>query len=1124
MAEPPTPETKPDAPSSAPASAAARSRRAALVDAGLEAMSLAALAFVAIGFSAYAGRREISRELALAWLNDKGVEATLDLDDLDATGFAGAIRLGPKNAPVFSAERIEVAYDLASPWTGSGSGGKFALNTRAVRLVRPRVNARLDQNGLNFGTLQPLIDAALKSPAEPAAPGPAILIEDARVLLRTPGGPARLTGDASLDDGKLLRFDGRLGAMRYATSGLSFETNGALLKARKRGDRLTVDVQLAVKTLSVSHLGAGQLDLTDAQGSLQADLTYPDLKRLSMVGPAEARLALKARGAEVEAASLGGLEANLVVAGLLSGDFQHGGLTGKATLQARGERLTAAGPGGGLDSREVVADLDLSNLALTYDPGGVHGSARTRLSASADRAVAGGAALSRTGLEVRSSSLTLVSDQTRSSISGPLSVVLGGGRAAVGGIVLSSLAADGEGRFSAGTDGIALALDGRADADGAMTGPDAARVTAALPNPAYAQAGAKALSRFELSAPALKLGITGRRTTLSLPRPVALTAPGGARAVLSAPGGPLLTTRDGAANGQAVLALGGGGLPEISVKAPNWRSDASGLTSDVVVAGTLDAPPLAGLTGTVAGQARLAGGGLTVRLNRCTPLTAQAILMGEPPISDVKFTLCPTAQPLVTASGGLWRASARIEDGQALVNVAQARLEGVAASFVGGGRGFDVAQVKVSGGRIVEASTEGKRFETIAAVGQMDLARGQWTGQLNGSTLDGRPVGTMTLRHDVASGRGQADIDASKLAFAKGGLQPLGLTPLAAVARDAEGHAAFTGAFNWAGEVMTSHGVVSTSGLDFKSPLGQVHGLKGQIVFDSLAPLTSPPGQVLTIDSIDAVVPIQSVRTSLDLGAETLHLQATTFEASKGKITLEPLDVPLDGKGLVKGVVDIAGLDLGQMVAGSSLANKIKVEAVIDGRLPFEMGPAGLRFVDGKVYAVGPGRLSIAREALTGVQAGQGAGAGTVDPDDPLTVRKDAPVNAIQDFAYQAMENLSFDTLEATVTSTDKGRLGILFHIKGEHDPKIIEKAKIGLMELLNGSAFQRRIPLPAKTPVDLTLDTSLNFDELLAAWQRGWRESEPPPPAPAPVPSPASTPISPPAPAETPRSDAVQR
>ena len=1102
MAETPTPETKSDAKPSTPV----RARRAVLVDAGLEAMSLVALAFIAVGFSAYAGRREISRELALAWLNDKGIEASLDLEDLDATGFAGAIRLGPKTAPVFSAERIEVAYDLSTPW----SGDRFALNTRAVRLVRPRLTARLDQNGLNFGALQPLIDAALKSPSEPATPGPAVLIEDARVLLVTPGGAARLTGDASLDDGQLLRFDGRLAPLRYATKDLSFETDGVLVRARKRGDRLTLDAQMDLKALS-----AGQLDLTEAAGTLQADLTYPDLKKLSMVGPAEVRLALKARGAEVESASLGGLEANLNVSGLLSGDFKRGGLTGKATLHARGERLTAQA----LDSREVVADLDLSRLALSYDPAGASGSAVTRLTTTAERAVAGGAALSRSSVEIRSSSLTMVSDARRSSISGPLTVALGGGRVAVGGVVLSSLAADGKGRFSAGTDGLALALDGYADADGAMTGPDAQRVTLALPNPAYAQAASKALSSFVVSAPALHLGVTGGQTSLSLPHPITVVTTTGAKATLSAPGGPLVATRGDTADGRLWLALGGGGLPDITLKAPNWRSGPSGLSSDVSVAGTIDVPPFIGVSGTLAGRAQLAGEALTIRLNGCTPMTAKAIAMGEPPISDVKFDLCPTAAPLVLASGGIWRASADIKDGQALVNVAQARLEGVNAGFVGGGRGFDVAQIKVTGGRIVEASTEGKRFETIAATGEVDLARGQWTGGLNATTLDGHPLGKVTIRHDVASGRGQADIDASKLTFAKGGLQPLGLTPLAAVARDAEGPAAFTGKFAWADDVMTSEGRISTPGLDFKSPLGQVHKLKGAVVFDSLAPLTSPAGQTLTIDSVDAIVPIQGVTASFGLGAEAMHLQAASFEASKGRITIEPLDVPLDGQGVIKGVINIAGLDLGQLVSGSSLAEKVKVEAVVDGRLPFEYSPAGFKVFDGKVYAVGPGRLSIAREALTGVDAGQG----TVDPNDPLTVKKDAPVNAIQDFAYQAMENLHFDTLEAGVNSTDKGRLGVLFHIKGEHDPKIVEKAKIGLMELLNGSAFQRRIPLPAKTPVDLTLDTSLNFDELLAAWKRGWQESEPEAPATPTSATPPTPPVPAPVSEPTPRSDAVQ-
>jgi hypothetical protein len=74
-------------------------------------------------------------------------------------------------------------------------------------------------------------------------------------------------------------------------------------------------------------------------------------------------------------------------------------------------------------------------------------------------------------------------------------------------------------------------------------------------------------------------------------------------------------------------------------------------------------------------------------------------------------------------------------------------------------------------------------------------------------------------------------------------------------------------------------------------------------------------------------VPIQAVRPVSALGAEALHLETTTFEASKGKVTIEPFDVPLDGKGVMKGVVNIAGLDLGQLIAGSSLADKVKVEA-----------------------------------------------------------------------------------------------------------------------------------------------------------------------------------------------------
>ncbi len=40
-------------------------------------------------------------------------------------------------------------------------------------------------------------------------------------------------------------------------------------------------------------------------------------------------------------------------------------------------------------------------------------------------------------------------------------------------------------------------------------------------------------------------------------------------------------------------------------------------------------------------------------------------------------------------------------------------------------------------------------------------------------------------------------------------------------------------------------------------------------------------------------------------------------------------------------------------------------------------------------------------------------------------------------------------------------------------------------MDLARGTAFNKHIRLPKGTPVDLTLDTSLNFDDLMAAYSR---------------------------------------
>lgn len=1047
--------------------------RARLVDLGLEALSLSMLAFIATGLVVWSGRREISRELAEAWLRDRGVEAAVELDDLDATGFTGKIRLGARDNPVFSADRLEVAYDLAAPWNGE----KFGIQTRAVRLVRPRVLASIDEKGqVRFGALQPLIDEALKSPKKPNVPGPAVLVEDARLDLITPGGRARITGDASLDDGQLLRFDGRLAPLRYAARDLVIDSKGATVSARKRGGRLTLEVSLAIDSLE-----SEAADLSEAKAKLSADLPYPDLGQRTASGPLEARLDLRAGGGRVGDNQARDLAGDIALAGRLDGGLERFAFLGRSHGAVRGGRLSAPA----LDARETGLTFDLDHVTAGRADGRVSAQGDARAELRAGQAVAAGTAVRDLRAKTASRGLAMTTDGKSPTLKGPLEIDATAARLAGGALALSSAKLNARGRIDQGPAGLILALNGSAGGKSGISGPDAERLAALIPNPAYGKPLAQALRTFTLSLPAVGLDVNGGRARLKMGQDARLSAPNGV--VLTA--GASLDAGPNAARGTLRAALSGGGLPVVKVSAPNWQANGGVMTSPLSIATeNFDLPPIEGVTGQVGGQARIAGGRFTLTTAKCVPITAKAYALGDAPVTAIKAQLCPAKAPLVTAGANGWSAALRFQDGEGALAVAEAKLSDIKGeASLGGAGGFDRSTVRVDGAAISDVA-EGRRFNTILAKGRLALASGLWSGTFQGSTPVGAPLGEIRLRHVVATGKGQADIDASKLAFAKGGLQPAELSPMAAFAQSAQGPASFTGVFAWDAQGATSRGRLVVDKIDFTSPIGFVATLDGTVDFNSLAPLTTASNQTLKIVKIDSLVPLTAVESVFQLGAEALHVSKATFEAAKGRISIEPTDVSFEPGKTISGVIVIEHLDLGEVLAASSLGDKVKAQAVVDGRLPFTFGPEGLRFQQGKIRAIQPGRIELSRAALTNVAASPAD-----SPNDSPGAPPAAPaqVNAIQDFAYQAMENLAFDQLEAGVNSTDKGRLGILFHIKGEHDPKVAEKARVGILDLLRGRAFDKRIALPAKTPVDLTLDTSLNFDELLAAWRRSFAEEE---------------------------------
>jgi hypothetical protein len=280
---------------------------------------------------------------------------------------------------------------------------------------------------------------------------------------------------------------------------------------------------------------------------------------------------------------------------------------------------------------------------------------------------------------------------------------------------------------------------------------------------------------------------------------------------------------------------------------------------------------------------------------------------------------------------------------------------------------------------------------------------------------------------------------------------------------------------------MRSGGVLRIAGLDFRSAAGAVSGLAGDLTFTSLDPLRTAPDQVLTVRQIETLAVLTEVEARFQLDGDLVRIAKAEVSTGEGRLRLAPTTATLSGSAPIQGVVDVEGVQLRDVVARSPFADHVAVDAKVSGALPFVLQGESIKFTNGRLSAVQPGRVSISREALSGVEA-EGGAAATGQAAAP------AQTNTVTEFAFQALEHLAFESLSAEVNSLPQGRLGVLFHIKGEHLPPSEQDLRVGVMDLVRGDILNRKLPLPSHTKVDLTLDTSVNLDEILADFARTQR------------------------------------
>jgi len=212
---------------------------------------------------------------------------------------------------------------------------------------------------------------------------------------------------------------------------------------------------------------------------------------------------------------------------------------------------------------------------------------------------------------------------------------------------------------------------------------------------------------------------------------------------------------------------------------------------------------------------------------------------------------------------------------------------------------------------------------------------------------------------------------------------------------------------------------------------------------------------------------LSDLTVSLQVQGDRIAIEKASVETPGGVVRLEPMRVAFDPNVPVHGAAAFDGLDFGKIVATSALSSRLTFEGRLSGRVPFSILGGHITFAGGRVTADGPGNVSIRRGAIGGLTAD-----GALNGDGQVRPAAVPPgLHPFQDLAYQAMEHLHYDQLDATIDSQPDDMADAVFHVKGRFMPPRPQAARISFRDYLDGAWAQKPLTLPSDTPVDLYLD-----------------------------------------------------
>jgi hypothetical protein len=220
----------------------------------------------------------------------------------------------------------------------------------------------------------------------------------------------------------------------------------------------------------------------------------------------------------------------------------------------------------------------------------------------------------------------------------------------------------------------------------------------------------------------------------------------------------------------------------------------------------------------------------------------------------------------------------------------------------------------------------------------------------------GTLVTNVDIQHQLATGAGHALLDVPGLTFGPN-LQPEALTRLTeGVVALVNGTVRGQGRIDWAeGGKVSSSGDFSTANMDLAAPFGPVTGLSTNIHFDDLLGLTTPPGQVLTMATVNPGILVSDgvIHYQL-LPHNQVRIERGEWPFMGGKLILEETTLDFAHHAPKHLTFELQGFNA-KMFVDSLGFSGFELTGTFDGKLPMVFDESGGRIVGGVLTSRAPG-------------------------------------------------------------------------------------------------------------------------------------------------------------------------